>query len=72
VDVTERRTKTERAEKIKELVDKRNPEAERIMLVMDNLNIHRLASLYEAFQPEEAKRLAEKLEVHYTPSTVRG
>jgi hypothetical protein len=43
VDVTERRTKTEQAEKIKELVDERNPEAERIMLVMDNLNIHRLA-----------------------------
>jgi transposase len=67
VDVTERRTKTDWAEKIKELVDERYPQAERIVLVMDNLNTHTPASLYEAFEPEEARRLAEKLEVHYTP-----
>jgi transposase len=67
VDVTERRTKTDWAHKIKELVDERYPEAERIVLVMDNLNTHTPASLYEAFDPAEARRLAEKLEIHYTP-----
>jgi transposase len=49
------------------LVDQRYPEAERIVLVMDNLNTHTPASLYEAFDPTEAKRLASKLEIHYTP-----
>jgi transposase len=67
VDVTERRTKVDWAEQIKELVDERYPEAERIVLVMDNLNTHTPASLYEAFNPTEAKRLCEKLEIHYTP-----
>ncbi len=67
VDVTERRTKCDWAHQIKELVDERYPEAERIVLVMDNLNIHTPASLYEAFDPTEAKRLANKLEIHYTP-----
>jgi transposase len=67
VDVTERRTKTDWAHQIKELVDERYPKAERIVLVMDNLNTHTPASLYEAFEPEEAKRLSEKLEIHYTP-----
>ena len=67
VDVTERRTKTDWAHQIKELVDIRYPEAERVVLVMDNLNTHTPASLYEAFEPEEARRLAGKLEVHYTP-----
>jgi transposase len=67
VDVTERRTKTDWAHQIKGLVDVRYPEAERIVLVMDNLNTHTPASLYEAFEPEEARRLAEKLEIHYTP-----
>jgi transposase len=67
VDVTERRTKMDWAEQIKELVDERYPEAERIVLVMDNLNTHTPASLYEAFEPAEAKRLADKLEIHYTP-----
>jgi transposase len=67
VDVTERRTKTDWAQQIKELVDERYPEAERIVLVMDNLNTHTPASLYEAFEPKEAKRLADKLEIHYTP-----
>ncbi len=67
VDVTEHRTKVDWAHQIKELVDERYPEAERIALVMDNLNTHRPASLYEAFPPQEAKRLADKLEIHYTP-----
>jgi hypothetical protein len=73
VDVTERRTKCDWAHQIKELIDERYPQAEQIVLVMDNLNTHTPASLYEAFEPEEAKRLANKLEIHYTrPSTARG
>ncbi len=67
VDVTEHRTKIDWAQQIKKLVDERYPEAERIVLVMDNLNTHTPASLYEAFEPKEAKRLADKLEIHYTP-----
>jgi transposase len=67
VDVTEQHTRTDWAHQIKELVDVRYPKAERIVLVMDNLNTHTPASLYEAFDPTEAKRLAEKLEIHYTP-----
>jgi transposase len=67
VDVTEQRTKVDWAHQIKELVDERYPQAERIVLVMDNLNTHTPASLYEAFEPAEARRLAEKLEIHYTP-----
>jgi hypothetical protein len=67
VDVTERRTRTDWAHQIKELVDERYPQAEQIVLVMDNLNTHTPASLYEAFDPKEARRLADKLEIHYTP-----
>ena len=67
VDVTEQRTRTDWAHQIKDLVDIRYPQAERIVLVMDNLNTHTPASLYEAFDPAEARRLAEKLEIHYTP-----
>ena len=44
-----------------------HPEAEKVVLVMDNLNTHRVASLYEAFAPERARRIAEKLEIHHTP-----
>lgn len=65
--VTERRTKPDWAHAIKELVDVHYPEAERIVLVLDNLNTHTPGSLYEAFPPAEAKRLADKLELHYTP-----
>ncbi|MGZ6523260.1 MAG: IS630 family transposase [Bacteroidia bacterium] len=65
--VTERRTKIDWANYIKELVDEEYPEAEKIILVQDNLNTHTGASLYEAFEPAEAKRLLEKLEFHYTP-----
>ncbi len=67
VKVTERRTKKDFAKAIKELVDERYPDAEKIVLVMDNLNTHTPASLYQAFEPAEAKRLADKLEIHYSP-----
>jgi DDE superfamily endonuclease len=67
VDITQRRTRTDWAHQIKELVDERYPQAEQIVLVMDNLNTHTPASLYEAFDPAEARRLAEKFEIHYTP-----
>src|SRR5437764_5712477 len=67
VQVTDRRTKVEWALAIRELVDVHYPDAERIVLVMDNLNTHTPASLYEAFEPAEAKRLADKLEIHPTP-----
>ena len=65
--VTERRTMVDWAEAIRELVDVHYPEAEKIVLVLDNLNIHGIGSFYEAFAPEEALRLAQKLEIHYTP-----
>ncbi len=67
VTVTEHRTKVDFAHQIKELVDERYPEAERIVLVMDNLNTHSPASLDEALPPAEAKRLVDKLEIHHTP-----
>jgi hypothetical protein len=67
VTVTDRRTRTDWAAQIKDLVDHRYPNAKRIRLVMDNLNTHSPASLYEAFAPTEAKRLADKLEIHHTP-----
>jgi DDE superfamily endonuclease len=55
VDITEQRTKVDWAHQIEELVDQRYPHAERIVLVMDNLNTHSPASLYEAFDPEKAR-----------------
>jgi hypothetical protein len=67
VAVTAHRTKVDWAHQIKTLVDVRYPDAERIVLVQDNLNTHTPASLYEAFPAAEAKRLADKLELHYTP-----
>jgi len=67
VKVTDRRTKKDWAEVIRELVDEHYPAAEKIVLVMDNLNTHSPASLYEAFEPAEARRLAAKLEIHHTP-----
>lgn len=67
VQVRPRRTKQDFARVIKDLVDIHYPEADQIVLVMDNLNTHTPASLYEAFAPAEAKRLADKLEIHYTP-----
>jgi transposase len=67
VRVTERRTRLDWAHCIRDLVDVHYPDAERIVLVLDNLNTHTPGSLYEAFPPAEAKRLADKLEIHYTP-----
>lgn len=67
VQVTERRTKKDWAAYVKHLMDGRYRDAHRVVLVMDNLNTHTPASLYEAFEPAEAKRLADKLEIHYTP-----
>ena len=55
------------AQQVKKLVDEDYPDAERIVLVMDNLNTHNISSLYEAFTPEEAFRLMRKLEIHHTP-----
>ncbi len=67
VTVSDQRTRADFAAVIKDLVDVHYPDAERIVLVLDNLNIHSPASLYEAFPPAEAKRLTDKLEFHYTP-----
>ena len=67
VRVREQRTRTDFAEVIRELCDELYTDAQKIVLVMDNLNTHHVASLYEAFEPTEARRLAEKLEIHYTP-----
>ena len=65
--VTDQRTMIDFAHCMRDLVDIHFPEAEKIVLVMDNLNTHKLASLYEAFSPAEARRVIEKLEIHYTP-----
>jgi len=67
VKVTDQRTKKDFAECMKDLVDKHFPDAEKIRLVMDNLNTHRLANLYEAFEPAEARKIIKKIEVHHTP-----
>jgi len=67
VEVTARRTAVDWAHFVRTLVDDNYPAAERIVLVLDNLNTHGPASLYEAFAPEEARRLVERLEIHYTP-----
>jgi len=67
VSITDRRTKRDWAIQIKELLDVRFPTAEKIVLVMDNLNTHNGSSLYETFSPEEARRLLNRLEIHYTP-----
>lgn len=67
VTVTTRRTKVDFAAQMKQLVDVHYPEAERITVVMDNLNTHRMSSLYEAFPPEEVRRLIDKIEVVHTP-----
>lgn len=67
VEVTERRTRVDWAHFVRNLVDVHYPHAKKIRLVEDNLNIHSLASLYEAFPPAEARRIAEKLELHFTP-----
>jgi transposase len=67
VVVTNQRTAVDWAHQIRNLIDVRYPHAERITLVMDNLNTHTGGSLYKAFEPEEARRILDKLEIHYTP-----
>jgi hypothetical protein len=67
VSVGDRRTRSDFAHVVKELVDVHYPDAERIVLVLDNLNTHTPASLYEAFPPAEAKRLSDQSKLHYTP-----
>jgi len=67
VAITQHRTRKDWAVFIKGMLDERYPQATKVRLVMDNLNTHSAASLYETFQPEEARRLARRLEIHYTP-----
>lgn len=67
VKVTDRHTALDYAQVLKELSDTHFPGAEKIVLVQDNLNTHKPASLYEAFPPAEARRLVERFEWHYTP-----
>ncbi len=67
VKVTDQRSRIDWAYCMRDLVDIHFPEADVIVVVMDNLNTHKVASLYEAFPPAEARRIMEKLEIHYTP-----
>jgi transposase len=67
VDVTDRRTKHDFAQQMRDLVDRHFPDATSIRVVLDNLNTHTPAALYEAFAPAEARRILRKLEFHYTP-----
>lgn len=68
VPVTERRTRRDWAHAIRALLDVYYPEARVVRLVLDNLNVHAISSLYEAFEPVEARRLAARLEIHHTPA----
>mgnify|MGYP001593542631 FL=1 len=67
IKITDHRKKTDFAEFIKELVDVHYAHADKIVLVMDNLNTHNGSSLYETFRPAIAKRILDKIEIHYTP-----
>jgi len=67
IKVTNQRTMIDFAHCMRDLVDVHFPEAEKIVLVMDNLNTHKFAALYAAFVPSEARRIINKLEIHYTP-----
>ena len=67
VKITERRTRIDWAQFIKEMLEYRYPNVTKVVLVMDNLNTHNMASLYTAFPPNEARAMAERLEIHYTP-----
>ncbi len=64
---TDRRTMVDFAEVVRWLVEEVCEEADKVVLVMDNLNTHKIASLYESFEPERARRIVEKLEIHHTP-----
>jgi hypothetical protein len=67
VQVTLRRTAKDFAEVLRWLVEELHPDAEKVVLVMDNLNTHTIAAWYEAFPPEQARRIVERLEIHHTP-----
>lgn len=67
VTACERRTRVDWANRVRELLEVHYPKAKKIRLVMDNLNTHNMASLYEAFTPDVARSLAKRLEIHYTP-----
>jgi hypothetical protein len=67
LEVTDARTRADFAAFVKSLVDGRYRDAEKVVLVMDNLNTHTVGSLYAAFGPAEARRIADRLEIHYTP-----
>jgi len=67
VNVRLRKTAVDWAEEIKELLDEDYPDVEKVVLICDNLNTHKVASFYEAFEPKEARRLFERLEIHHTP-----
>jgi hypothetical protein len=66
-EASERRTRIDWAKQIRRLLTEEYPDAQKVVLVMDNLNTHTIASLYEAFAPREALALAKRLEIHYTP-----
>ena len=66
-DAQERRTKIDWAHQIKWLLNEQYPDVKKVVLVMDNLNTHNISSLYEAFKPQEAFALSQRLEIHYTP-----
>ncbi len=68
VEVTERRTAVDFAHQMRWLVEEAYPDAEVVRLVLDNLNTHKLGALYAAFEPSEARRIAQRLEFHYTPT----
>jgi len=67
VSVRERRTAMDWAEEVRRLLEEDYPEAEKVILVCDQLNTHKIASLYQAFEPRQARSLAKRLEIHYTP-----
>jgi hypothetical protein len=67
LSVRERKTAVDWAQEVRWLLDEKHPAAEKVILICDNLNTHGIGSLYEAFAPEEARRLAKRLEIHYTP-----
>ncbi len=67
VAITETRTRIDWAFQIRQMLDERYPDAQKVVLILDNLNTHSISSLYEAFPAHEAQRLAKRLEIHYTP-----
>ena len=67
VNVRDRRTAIDWAQEMKELLDVDYPDAQKVILVCDNLNTHKIASFYEAFKPDEARGLIRRLEIHHTP-----